>query len=214
MVHKESFPAGAKVIEEGAPGDKFYIILSGQAVIWKQEREFKVYTSYDYFGETAIVLNQPRVADVLAKTSLRCLVLPREGFLHLLRGTDLQERLIHLARLRELPSWELLCDSPVFRDLTSAQKTQLQAAMEPGTLAVQSEAGERPFLIQDGHLLVCSGSTVLDSLGHGGFAADVGRLHDGQPSLFRFVAASEVTGYRVDVVKLRKFLQDNPGAYV
>ena len=46
---------GTKIVEKGAEGDAFYVIVSGQAAVIKHDREFKTYSAYDYFGETRTV---------------------------------------------------------------------------------------------------------------------------------------------------------------
>jgi hypothetical protein len=132
----------------------------------------------------------------------------------LLRGTNLPDRLVHLARLRELPSWELLSESPVFRDFTSNQKTQLQALMEPISLEVGAVLGADPLLLSNGLMRVLVDGTPIDLLEIGAFAGDVQQLVHDQPSPYRFEAVTRVAGFRFDRRRLPKFFQDNPGAYM
>ncbi|MBI4867086.1 MAG: cyclic nucleotide-binding domain-containing protein [Candidatus Wallbacteria bacterium] len=214
MVQKEYYQEGDLLVRKGERGDRFFIILSGQAAILKKGREYKTYSAFDYFGETSLLLDQPRIADVRAKTVLTVLTLKRAAFLHLLRGTDLPDRLVHLARLRELPSWELLSESPVFRDFTSNQKTQLQALMEPISLEVGAVLGADPLLLSNGLMRVLVDGTPIDLLEIGAFAGDVQQLVHDQPSPYRFEAVTRVAGFRFDRRRLPKFFQDNPGAYM
>ncbi len=214
MVSREWFAPGEVVVEKGAPGHKFYMIVSGQAAVIKDQKEFKIYSGYDYFGETALILGQPRVADVVAKGPLEVLVLPREGFLHLLRGTNIADRLVHLARLRQLPSWELIVDSPVFRNLTSGQKTQVQNLLEPVAFDTLEPLGPEPILVEEGHVLVCLGPSIVDSLGRGGFAGDARAIQTGSPSRFCFKAGTAGKGFRFAIEPFKKFLDGNPGAFL
>jgi putative ABC transport system ATP-binding protein len=62
----ESWNAGERVIREGDPGDKFYLIRDGSVAVRKgpdqtQVAELKV---GDFFGETALITGQPRNASV------------------------------------------------------------------------------------------------------------------------------------------------------
>ncbi|MBI3892796.1 MAG: cAMP/cGMP-dependent 3',5'-cyclic-AMP/GMP phosphodiesterase [Candidatus Wallbacteria bacterium] len=214
MVQKEYYAEGETLFGKGEPGDRFYIVLQGRAAAWRKGAEFKVYSAFDYFGETAILLDQPRRATVKAKTLLVVLTLRRAAFLHLLRGTDLPDRLVHLARLRELPSWELLSESPILRDFTSNQKTQLQTLMEPVTLEAGAVLGSDPLLVHTGLLRVLVDGQAIDLLEMGAFAGDVQQLVHDLPTPYRFEAVTQVTGFRFDRRRLPKFFQDNPGAYM
>ncbi len=62
------------VIKEGEEGQTFYLIMSGEAIATKTlepgnapEEVFK-YGPADYFGERALLKNEPRAANIIAKT--------------------------------------------------------------------------------------------------------------------------------------------------
>ncbi|KKY21600.1 putative camp-dependent protein kinase regulatory subunit [Phaeomoniella chlamydospora] len=80
------FPAGSKIINEGDPGDAFYLLESGEAEAFKAgvEKPVKAYSRGDYFGELALLDDKPRAASVIAKTSVKVARLDREGFKRLL----------------------------------------------------------------------------------------------------------------------------------
>merc|ERR1719478_677426 len=86
---RETFADGAQVVAENDPGDKFFIIEEGEAFAEK-EGAGKVmdYKAGDYFGELALLRNQPRAATVKAKGALTCLTLPRTAFKRLLGPLD------------------------------------------------------------------------------------------------------------------------------
>jgi len=86
---RETFADGAQVVQENDPGDKFFIIEDGEAFAEK-EGVGKVmdYKAGDYFGELALLRNQPRAATVKAKGALTCLTLPRTAFKRLLGPLD------------------------------------------------------------------------------------------------------------------------------
>jgi CRP-like cAMP-binding protein len=73
---ERTFPEGDLVIEEGAPGRGFFLILSGTAQARKGETVLADFGPGDYFGEMAVLLEDtPRTADVVATSDLTCLVI-------------------------------------------------------------------------------------------------------------------------------------------
>ncbi len=84
-LEREQVPAGTTVFEEGAHGDAFYLIDSGQAEITIKGRRVRTLGPGDYFGEIALVLDVPRTATVRALTPLDVLKLRRSDFEALVR---------------------------------------------------------------------------------------------------------------------------------
>ncbi|EPS37477.1 hypothetical protein H072_8828 [Dactylellina haptotyla CBS 200.50] len=83
----KSYPAEAVIIQEGDPGDNFYIIENGTAEVKKRSEGVKVlktYTKGDYFGELALLNDAPRAASVVAKDKVKVATLGKEGFQRLL----------------------------------------------------------------------------------------------------------------------------------
>ncbi|KAM3726293.1 cAMP-dependent protein kinase regulatory subunit [Dirofilaria immitis] len=80
------FEPGTRVVEQGHPGDEFFIIVEGQADVLQKRSDdapFEVVghlSSSDYFGEIALLLDRPRAATVIAKTPLKCVKLDRARF--------------------------------------------------------------------------------------------------------------------------------------
>lgn len=67
---------GERVLKEGAPGDYFYVIASGKALVSNRTGAFEVYLKEgDYFGEEALLSQSPRNATVtmLSDGVLKCL---------------------------------------------------------------------------------------------------------------------------------------------
>eukprot|EP00347_Sterkiella_histriomuscorum_P002262 403368839 len=84
------YKAGEYIIKEGEQGDLFYMIESGDAQATKtlSEGEAPVvvmhYKIGDYFGERALIKNEPRAANVIAKTDCNVVFLDRHSFKRLL----------------------------------------------------------------------------------------------------------------------------------
>jgi cAMP-dependent protein kinase regulator len=84
------FSDGDIVVKQGEPGDNFYVIEEGTAVVLQQrsadEPQVEVgrLGKSDYFGEIALLLDRPRSATVVAKGPLKCVKLDRARFERLL----------------------------------------------------------------------------------------------------------------------------------
>jgi len=88
----EIFADGDAIVNQGENGNKFYILESGEAVATKSDQVIMNYTTGDYFGELALLRNQPRAATVKAKGVTKCLTLEGRSFKRLLNVNDLLER--------------------------------------------------------------------------------------------------------------------------
>jgi cAMP-dependent protein kinase regulator len=86
----EKHAVGSHIIKQGDPGEKFYILESGECVAMKvfspgtEAKEVLHYKRGDYFGELAVLHNEPRAASIIAKTEVEVLCLDRKGFKTLL----------------------------------------------------------------------------------------------------------------------------------
>lgn len=85
-IKEEHFKKGHTIIQQGDVGDTFYMISEGEAVAKKvfedggEEKEVMQYKAGDYFGELALLRNEPRAASVVAKTDLVVMRLERNSF--------------------------------------------------------------------------------------------------------------------------------------
>jgi len=76
---------GAKLVEQGAPGDAFYAIRSGQAEVVRDGERIGQLGPGSHFGEIALLRAVPRTASVIARTPVRAFRLDRVGFDHVVR---------------------------------------------------------------------------------------------------------------------------------
>lgn len=78
------------VIREGEEGQTFYLVMSGEAVATKTLEpgkppvEVLKYGPADYFGERALIKNEPRAANIVALTQLQVVALDRHSFKRLM----------------------------------------------------------------------------------------------------------------------------------
>ena len=90
LFEEESFPAGTKILREGEFGDSMYIIVNGQVSVTKYSeginKEVLITNlhSGSYFGEVALIDNQPRSANINTTEDTRVLRLRKSVFEKLL----------------------------------------------------------------------------------------------------------------------------------
>ena len=82
----QKFPSGTKIIVEGDVGQEFYLLESGEAIAFKcgTAEPVKEYKKGDFFGELALLNDQPRAATVMAKTDVKVATLGKLAFSRLL----------------------------------------------------------------------------------------------------------------------------------
>jgi CRP/FNR family cyclic AMP-dependent transcriptional regulator len=85
----ETHAKGARIFDEGAPGDKVYLILDGAVRISRQvpgmgEEALAVLKAGDYFGEMALIDDFPRSADATAHEDCRFFVITKDHLADLL----------------------------------------------------------------------------------------------------------------------------------
>lgn len=79
-----TFKDGETIMKEGEPGDTFYMIVEGRVRVMKGGAVINELHSSAYFGERALIMNQPRAATVVTVGEVKCVRLEREKFTRLL----------------------------------------------------------------------------------------------------------------------------------
>ncbi|MEA2550558.1 MAG: putative peptide zinc metalloprotease protein, partial [Actinomycetota bacterium] len=75
-----SFSAGDHLMVQGARGDAFFAVASGQADVLVDGKSVSTVTGGGFAGELALLRDAPRSATVIARTPMRAFRLSREGF--------------------------------------------------------------------------------------------------------------------------------------
>ena len=105
---EEVFAEGQRVIRQDVTGGGFYVILDGEAKIIIDGTERARLTRGDFFGEISILTDEPPVADVVATSLLRCLIVPdNELKAFLLKHPSVMYRMLQIEarRLRAANVW-------------------------------------------------------------------------------------------------------------
>merc|ERR1719160_1218179 len=84
----EEFKDGETIVKENEEGNKFYLLEDGEAVASKVGAPVMDYKAGMYFGELALLKNQPRAATVTSKGTCKVLSLDRGSFKRLLGPLD------------------------------------------------------------------------------------------------------------------------------
>lgn len=96
------FPAGKVLCREGETGSEFYVVMEGEAEVTRSGQKIATHTAGGFFGEVSLVEDVPRTATVTATTPLRCFVLTRGRFLHVLDEFPEVERKVMRALAKRL----------------------------------------------------------------------------------------------------------------
>ena len=98
LAEEVPYPAGAKVVEEGLPGEALFVILEGEARVTRNKKGIAKLRPGDVFGEISVLDGGPRTATVVAQTPLLLLRLFRRDLTKLMQ----KEPQIAARLLREL----------------------------------------------------------------------------------------------------------------
>ena len=103
------FPKNAIVVNEGDQTDSLYIILSGRVKVFSSDEEGKevllnTLDPYDYFGELALIDEQPRSASVMTVESSKLSIISKDDFMQFLTtypriSINMLKSLVHRMRL-------------------------------------------------------------------------------------------------------------------
>ncbi len=88
----ERHPAGAVIIRQGDPGDKFYLIREGSVDVVVAgasggSRKVAVLGKGDFFGEAALLTGEPRNASVVAREPVQVYTLGNDDFQAVLKAS-------------------------------------------------------------------------------------------------------------------------------
>lgn len=99
---ERSVPAGTVVVREGAAGDAFYVLVSGQARIERSGRAVATIGPGDFFGDLALLDRAPRNATVTTTADTVLVVLGQRTFLAMVDESPAFARKLLLGLARRL----------------------------------------------------------------------------------------------------------------
>ena len=78
--------AGTTVVEQGAAGDRFYLVAGGEIDVVLDGVTMSTLRAGDYFGEIALLRDVPRTANCIARTDAEIYALGRDVFVAAVSG--------------------------------------------------------------------------------------------------------------------------------
>jgi CRP-like cAMP-binding protein len=217
-VVKEEFKRGDLIIKKGTIGNKFYIIYSGSVSVKSDGLEHKkIYGSYEYFGELALLTGQVRMADIIAETEVIAYSMERSRFLHFISGTEFEKTITRLAHMRSSDTWNLLSDSQFFKLCTSYQKTWMESILipmddvAPGIILAEGKPTEQIYLIRSGEVTVDRKGEESFTIRRGDFIGSMLNVAKREPSRFTFSNTKSVSLYTMRREDIIEFVNRNPG---
>ena len=103
------FPAGRRILWQGAPAGGFFLIERGRARVLHDDRGLAELGPGDFFGEIALLRGGARTASVVADTDVRIRIVPRPDFERALQMLPTLARAVRRASVeRSLASRPLL----------------------------------------------------------------------------------------------------------
>jgi CRP-like cAMP-binding protein len=192
---------GDYVMRKGDAGDALYGIIEGSVVINVPGQPFEhTLAEGDVFGESCLLQDEPRHADVRVQGRLTALRIPRDTLLQMLRGhPPLAELLLELLTRRLLGN--LLQSSPLFQEFDAEGRCALSRMFEVRRAATGTRlavAGKR----MDGLYISLTGTLLIEAPGVEPRIAVPGSMFGQHTLLSQEPAPASVTA-RVNLVVLR-----------
>mmetsp|Transcript_97222 Transcript_97222/g.275037 ORF Transcript_97222/g.275037 Transcript_97222/m.275037 type:complete len:559 (-) Transcript_97222:52-1728(-) len=74
------FETGQEIITQNSQGDEFFVIKRGKALVTVDGHKITLLSTGDYFGENALLANEPRTATITACSLMEVIKIKREQF--------------------------------------------------------------------------------------------------------------------------------------
>jgi len=160
---EETYKAGDFVIKQGEDGDQFYVVDDGELEVFvntKTERKKVQHISPGgSFGELALIYNNPRAADVVAKTDCKLWVIDRVTYRRVLMASTIKKRKLYEEFLDRVPILEPL---QKYERLTIADALEAVVFQKDDVIVRQGDKGDIFYIIIEGDAEV----TQVDSEGN------------------------------------------------
>lgn len=218
IINEERYKKGEIIIKKGSKGNKFFIISSGNVSIKDGELiSKKVLGTYEYFGEVALLTEQPRTVTVVAETDVNVYTIEKNKFLSFINGTDFEKTLRRLINNRNRGVWNIISVSKFSKFLSSYQKTWIESILveekyeKPGVIVKEGEILTRIYIISSGQVQVSKKGKQIAVLDRGDFIGAMNRIHSREPAEFTFSYKKPLTLLCISKNDAIEFIKRNPG---
>jgi CRP-like cAMP-binding protein len=218
----ETFKSGTVLFRKGDPGNRFYLIISGQVDIMEEGTLLTTFSRSDFFGEKCLFSEISRTADAIARSDVKLVGVDRQDMRIFIRNTDLEKTLRHLSIFQGRAMRDILDTNPVFHSLTPSQKLQLFQIVEPVSLAKNTDAvlmqeGEKVnacYFIHSGTATAYRKDRQVQLLTSGSLFGINPILNTQPASDHTFVADPGAVVYRFQARAIKDFAENNPGVFL
>jgi CRP/FNR family transcriptional regulator, cyclic AMP receptor protein len=74
-----AFAEGEWIIRQGEPQTAVYVIVDGEVAVVIDDEDRRVLSKGSFFGEVAVLLDEPASASIITRTPVTCLVIQGDG---------------------------------------------------------------------------------------------------------------------------------------
>jgi cGMP-dependent protein kinase len=141
---------GERIIRQGEGGTTFYIILKGTVNCLSGEQVVSTLNRCDYFGERALLKDEPRAVHVDAVTPVKCAKIARETFIDILG--PLQTLMETQFTQRVLTRVPVLSHLTAHQRLTVVERFKEVAYAAGESIISEGEVGETFFIVKEGEV--------------------------------------------------------------
>lgn len=190
-----TYEANERIIKQGEVGDKFYLIVSGkvsvtQSSLGSSSRELVQLGRGKYFGELALISNEPRKANVIALEDVVCYTIDKQTFNSVL-GTlkDAETESTGIAILKKVKILQGLTEKQL---LTIAKCLESVSYSDGCEIISQGEEGDKFYMIVSGEVIVYVNHVEVARLKSGSYFGEMALMNDERRNA-TIAAAGEVT---------------------
>lgn len=189
------FLINEKIIKQGEVGDKFYLIVDGkvsvtQSSLGSSSRELIQLTRGKYFGELALISNEPRKANVIAIEPVICYTIDKQTFNSVL-GTlkDAETESIGITILKKVKILQGLTEKQLH---TIAKCLEIINYYDGNEIIIQGEEGDKFYMIVSGEVIVYVNHVEVARLKSGSYFGEMALMNDERRNA-TITAAGDVT---------------------
>lgn len=177
----KDFDGGVFVINQGEPGDHFYVVESGELEIYVEDKERGVQNkvgntlkSGACFGELALMYNTPRQASIKSKTACKLWEIDRAVY----RGILTYYKFIRNKQYTEFMRNVTINDQKLGKIMTESELEKVTASLERETFE-QGETIVRQGNAGDHFYIISSGTVGIYKLNMAGKDDKIANVHEG-----------------------------------
>eukprot|EP01029_Cantina_marsupialis_P005984 TRINITY_DN1650_c0_g1_i1.p1 TRINITY_DN1650_c0_g1~~TRINITY_DN1650_c0_g1_i1.p1 ORF type:complete len:869 (+),score=216.79 TRINITY_DN1650_c0_g1_i1:141-2747(+) len=152
-LHEEVYEEGDVIVRKGDTGTQFFMLSSGTVKCTEIQAGTRKLDDVhlpegSYFGERALIRNEPRAANVIATSAVRCLVLKKSEFEPLLgQLSDILAQNLGARCLRAMPQLSHLSNNDIANLVEAFEKKSVETRT---MLFRKSEPANHVYVIGDG----------------------------------------------------------------